>query len=254
MKRKTKNIFRGLAGLVVLLAAALVAVAFLLGAIVKKGVETYGPTATGVDVKLKSAEVWLLAGRAQLGGLVLGNPPGCKTPTAIVVDHVSVRIRPGSVFSDKVVVESLELKAPVITLEGGFTDNNLKKIEKNLGDYTDGLSSARKSPASSSSPAKPKKTFQVNDLVITGAKLQVNMTLTAGQTLTLPIPDIHLTNLGTGPEGVTSADVARQALHAVLAESITAVTKNAGDLGKQALGTVRDAAQKAADTLKGLIH
>jgi len=252
---KRKFILRALVGLVLVLVVAMVVAAYSLGAIVKKGVETIGPSATQTSVKLHSAKVWLLAGRAELTGFVLGNPLGCKTPSAISVDTVSVRVKPGSVFSDKVVVDIINVKAPVITFEGGLTDNNLKKIEKNLNDYTGGGSStAAKSPASSSSSQKPGKKLQVNELAITGAKLQVNTMLSAGQTITLPIPDIHLTGLGTGPEGITPVEVGQRALHAVLVAATEVVTKNASQLGKDALGGAKGAAKTATDTLKGLIH
>jgi hypothetical protein len=67
----------------------------------------------------------------------------------------------------------------------------LKKIERNLNDYTGGSSTAPRSPAPFSSPAKAARKLQVNELVITGAKLQVNTSLSAGRTLTLSIPNIH---------------------------------------------------------------
>jgi uncharacterized protein involved in outer membrane biogenesis len=251
---KRKWILRAVAGLVVVLVVVIVAVAFSLGAIVKKGVERIGPSATQVDVKLKSAEVWLLAWRVQLTGLVLGNPPGCKTPSAIAVDSVSVRVKPGSVFSDKLVVESIKVAAPVITLEGGLRDNNLKKIEKNLNDYIGRSSTAPNSSAPTSSPAKPARKFQVNELVITGAKLQVNTVLSAGRTITLSIPDIHLTDLGTGPQGITGVEVGQRALHAVLEAATTAVARNASGLGEGAVGGAKGAVKKATDTLKGLFH
>src|SRR5580693_3613932 len=117
---KRKWILRAVAGLVLLLVIVLVVVAFSLGGIVKKGVETIGPKATKVEVKLKGAQVWLLGCRVQLNGFVLGNPTGCTMPSAIEVDSVSVGVKLGSAFSDKLVIESIKLKAPVITLEGGY--------------------------------------------------------------------------------------------------------------------------------------
>ena len=254
MKRKTKFCLAAVAAVAVILAAALLAVALSLGGIVKKGIEMYGPSATGVDVHLKGAEVWLVDGRAQLDGLVVGNPQGCKTPTAIVADKVSARIQTASAFSGKVVIESLDFKAPVVTLEGGLKDNNLTRIEKNLDDYCAGPSNAPNSPAPSSGPAKTKRTYQVNNLVITGAKVQVNTKVTLGNTVTLPIPDIHLTNLGTAPEGITAAEVAKKALHAVEEASTATIARDANDLAKKAADAAKTAAQKAADKLKGLIR
>jgi uncharacterized protein involved in outer membrane biogenesis len=254
MSKKRKWIFRVGAGVVVVLAVGFVALAFSLGAIVKKGVEKIGPNATQVDVKLKGAEVWLFGGSVQLTGLVVGNPPGCKTPFAMSVDEVSVRVKPGSVFSDKLVVESIKVKAPVITFEGGLSANNLKRIEKNLNDYIGSSSTAPNSSASSSIPGKPERKLQVNELVITGVKLQVNTKLSAGRTITLSIPDIHLTDLGTGAEGITGVEVGQRALHAVLDAATTEVARNAGELGKEGLNRAKSAVQSAADRLKGLFH
>lgn len=251
---KRKWILRAVVGLVVVLIAVFVAVAFSLGSILKKGVETIGPKATQVEVKVKSAGVWLFAWRVELTGIVLGNPPGFKTPSAITVEDVSVRVRPGSVFSDKLVVESINVKMPVITLEGGLRDNNLKKIEKNLNDYIGSPSTTTNSPAPSSSPAKPERKLQVNELVITGAKLQFNTKLSSGRTVTLSIPDIHLTGLGSGPEGITAVEVGQRTLHAVLDAATTAVAKNVTGLGTEGASKAKSAVQKAADTLKGWFH
>jgi uncharacterized protein involved in outer membrane biogenesis len=251
---KRKWILRSLVALGVVLAVVVVTVAFSLGTIIKNGVEKIGPRAAQVDVKLKSAEVWLFAWRVELRGFVLGNPPGCKTPTSIEVGDVSVRFKPWSAFSDKLVIESIKVKAPVITLEGGLADNNLKKIQKNLNDYVGSSSTARHSSAPSSSPAKPEKKFQINDLVITGAKLRVNTTLSAGRALTLSIPDIHLTDLGAGPQGITSVEVGQRALHAMLTAATKAVAKDASQLGKQAVSGGKGAVKNATDSLRGLFH
>jgi uncharacterized protein involved in outer membrane biogenesis len=251
---KKKWILRSIVGLAFFLVIVFVIAAFSLGTIIKHGVEKIGPSATQVDVKLKSAQVWLFASRAQLAGFVLGNPPGCRTPSSISVGSVSVSFKPASLFSDKLVVDSIRVEAPVVTWEGGLRDSNLKKIEKNLNDYTRSSSKAPRSRPPSSGPAKPARKFQVNDLVITGAKLQVNTTFSAGRTLTLSIPDVHLTDLGAGPQGVTAVEVGQLAFHAVLAAATEAVTKNVSQLGTEVLSGDKGAVKSATDNLKGLFH
>jgi uncharacterized protein involved in outer membrane biogenesis len=251
---KKKWIVRVLLGLVVVLLVVLVVVAFSLGAIVKKGVETIGPSATQVDVKVKGAAVWLMDCRVELTHFVLGNPPGYKTPTSITVENVSVRLKPRSVFSNKWVVQSIKVKGPVITLEGGLRENNLTKIEKNLDDYIGSSSTAPNSAAPQAGPATSERKLQVNELVITGAKLQVNTKLSGGRTITLSIPDIHLVDLGTGPEGITGVEVGQRALHAVLIAATTEIVKNTGVLGKEGLGDAKGAVKKASDLIKGWFH
>jgi uncharacterized protein involved in outer membrane biogenesis len=95
-----------------------VAVALSLGRIVKNRVESVGSNLAQVEVKLESADVWLLMGRAQLKGLSIGNPPGSKTRTAVSVGDISLRIDPISVFSQKIIIDSVTVKSPEITVEG----------------------------------------------------------------------------------------------------------------------------------------
>lgn len=249
-----KWILRAVVAVVAILIIACVAVVLSLDSIVKKGVERIGPSATQVDVKLKSAHVSLFSGGLRLQEFFLGNPAGYKTPSAITVDDVSVQVQPGTVLSDKLVVDSINVKSPVITLEGGLSDNNLTKIEKNLSDYTASSAPASKTPAPAAGPAKPERKLQVNDLLITGAKLQLRMKLSGDQTLTLAIPDIHLTQLGAGPEGITPSEVAQRALHEVLASSLTAVAKNGGEVGKKAVQSGKDILKKSTGSLKGLFQ
>jgi hypothetical protein len=60
----------------------------------------------------------------------------------------------------------------------------------------------------------------------------------------VPIPEIHLTNLGTGPEGITPVQLGQRVLDAILKESTTAMARNAEKLGKEALGEAKGEAQK----------
>jgi uncharacterized protein involved in outer membrane biogenesis len=197
----------------------------------------------------------------QLTDFVLSNPPGYKMPTAIEVDAVTIRVKAASVFSDRLVVESINVKKPIITLEGGLKDNNLTRIQKNVNDYVGSAPSAppTDSTAAPSSPANAEKKLQVNELVITGARLQLNTTLSGGRTIILPIPDIDLTDLGTGPEGITPVEVGQRALHAILVSATKAMAKNAGELGKEGFDEAKGTAKKLqvnkfVDKLKGFFH
>jgi len=256
-----KWILRGVAGLIVLLVVLSVALAFSLGVIVKKGVERIGPTATKVEVRLKGAEVWLLGERVQLSGFYLGNPAGYKLPSAMEVDSISVRVEGRTVFADKVVVDEIDIKKPIITIEGGLKDNNLTRIEKNLDDYIDSgpTGPATNAAPATGSPTNSERKLQVNELVISGAKLQINTTLSAGRTLVVPIPEIRLTGLGAGPEGITGVEVSQRVLKAILRESTKEMAKNVGNLGKEAYGEAKGEAKKLdlkkiGDKLKGLFQ
>jgi uncharacterized protein involved in outer membrane biogenesis len=243
-----KPLIRISIGVFALVAAAFVASIFSLGSIVKNRVETVGPRIAQVRVKLDSANVWLLPGCAQLKGLSIGNPPGCKTETAIKADDISIRMNMMSALSDKVIIDSIIVKSPEITIEGGLKNNNLTQIQKNVNA---GVSSHADS--SPSAAGKPGGKFQINDLLITGARLHVASLFSSGASVTIALPDIHLAGLGAGPAGITSPEVAQKALTALL-DSIAANAAGAiGKLGQDAVSTAKKFDfKKAGEKLKGV--
>jgi hypothetical protein len=64
----------------------------------------------------------------------------------------------------------------------------------------------------------------------------------AGKNVTITAPDIELKDLGTGPEGITGAELTKLALNAITRDVLSAAGKSIGELGKD----VTDAANKAA--------
>ena len=219
----------------VLIVAAVVAVGFFLDSIVKTGVETVGPQITKVDIKLDSVRLSLLGGSAKIKGLIVGNPEGYKSPQAISVGSADVAVSPGSVLSDKVVVKSIVVESPEITFEGGPMKNNLTAIMDNVNAAAGGDKTEESKPGAE----KPTKKLQVDEFTITGAKVHI----IGGQTI--PLPDIHLTSLGTGAEGITPADLTQRVLSAIVTGTLKAVAeKGVSEVSKQAGEAVGGAVDK----------
>jgi uncharacterized protein involved in outer membrane biogenesis len=234
--------------LLVLLIVVVVGAKFFLDSAVKRAVETIGPRVTKVDVKLDSVRLSLLSGSGKLEGLVLGNPAGFKTPSSISIGSVSVALKPGSLLSDKIVIKSIVLEAPQITYEQGLHGNNLGQIRDNLaGPAAPNIPEPSKAaqPAQAEA-AKAGRKLEVDEVVITGARLHVSVTALGGRSATGSLPDIHLPALGTGPEGITAAELTKQVLQAVLDSSLTKATDIASDLAKGAIYVGREAAQETA--------
>jgi len=236
--------------LVVLIVIALVAVSLSLDKIIKRGVETVGPQLTQVEVKLDGVSLSLLSGGGSIKGLLVGNPQGYKTPSAIRVDRASLSVQPSSLLSDKIVIKSINVQAPEITFEGDLKGNNISKILENVEAATGG---GGETPAAKPAPTSgPSKKFQVDDFVITGGKIKLSTGLLAGKAVTVPLPDIHLTGLGTGPEGITAGDLTRKVLNAVNKETLAAVKDALAKVGKEAVTAVGDASKEAETTVKGV--
>jgi hypothetical protein len=185
--------------------------------------------------------IGLLSGSAQIKGLVVGNPDGCKTPNAISVGLAEVGVDPISILSDKIVVRSVHVESPEITFEGGLGGNNLSKILDNVNEYAKtGGPVATNAAASTASPtSRPGKKIEVDDFLITGAKVHASLTGIGGgiggKEMTLPLPDIHLTDLGKGGDGLTSADLTHAVLSAITTATVKAVASSATAAGKTAI-------------------
>src|SRR5437870_1314035 len=123
-----KIIIRIIIGLLVLLVLAAVAVHLFLDGAVKRAVETFGPELTKVQVKLDYVNLSLVTGTGKIRGMLVGNPEGYKSPSAIRVGVGTVTLRPASLLSDKVIVRSINLEGPEVTFETDLTQNNLGKI------------------------------------------------------------------------------------------------------------------------------
>ena len=214
--------------LFILLIVGLVIGFLSLNRIVKKGVETVGPAIAKVEVKVKDVDLSPFSGSGKIQGLLVGNPPGFKTPAAIQAGLVSMKVEPRSVLGDKVIVRSLRMEAPEITFEGGLNDNNLSKILENV------QGTEQKAPATKEEQKATTRKLQVDEFVLTGGKVHVNSPLLGGKTATVPIPEISLINLGQGPEGITPAELTKRVLNEVIQNTVKAVGSSVGDLTKGA--------------------
>jgi hypothetical protein len=238
--------------LVVLIVVAVIVVGFFLGTIVKTGMETVGPKITQVSIKVDTVNLSLLTGSARVKGIVVGNPEGYKTPQAISVGSAAVGVNPFSVLSDKIVVRSVRVEAAEITFEGGLGGNNLSKI-------MDNVNAIAKSggPASTNTTARagnePGRRIEVDDFLITGAIVHVSLPDMGGKEMTLPLPDIHLTNLGKGNAGITATDLTRRVLGAITTATVKVVASATTDIGQGAGKAVGEGMNKIIPSIGGLI-
>lgn len=239
-----KKIILGIGiGLIVVIVAAVIIVGFFLGTIVKVGMETVGPKVTQTSLTVSSVQVGILSGSARINDLVLGNPEAylAKAPDAISVGKTAVSVAPFSVLSDKIVIKSVEVISPEITFEGNpFGANNLKAIMNNVNAFSGGAGPDTNAPTQTGAN-KPAKKLEVDDFLISGAKVHFNGA-------TLPLPEIHFTDLGTGPDGITAGDLVKKVLGEISAATLKEVISYASNAGKAVTGE----ASKLGKSLGGL--
>lgn len=229
----------------VLLILVVVGITMSLGRIIKKGVETVGPQITKTEMKLDSAVISVFSGSGTLKGFLLGNPEGYKTPSAVQVGEVSLGVRPGSVLGDKIHVTHVRIHSPEITFEGTMgKKNNLSTILENV----EGTAKSTDTNAPPSDPGSgPSRKLQVDDFLISGAKVNASLNFLGGKSVNVTIPDIHFTNLGAGPDGITAAELTKRVLQEVTAATLKAVEKMAADASKGATELLNSGTSNAVD-------
>jgi len=237
-----KKLIRILLGLVVVLVVLAVIGILFIGGIVKAGVEKVGPRVAKVPVKLDAATIAVFGGSGTLKGLVVGNPPEyTKTPQAFKVGSVSLSLVPSTILKSKVVIRQIKVEQPEIAYEADLKGSNLGKL---LDNVKGSASQDEKAPTKDQQTTKTK--LQVDDFAIIGARVTVATSLLGGQSGTLPLPEIHLSNLGTGPEGITPAELSEKVLSAILNATTKAVAENVSKLS----GGAKALESGAVDQLK----
>lgn len=194
--KKKKLIISLIVGTAALILVGVLIVALTLEWVIKSGLESMGPRMTQTTVTMESMEISPFSGTGSIDGLRLGNPDGYTTEFAIKFDRALIHINPTSLLSDKVVVETFQLDAPEITFEGDRRENNLGKILENMADYFGELNEHRFTGK-----------LQVNHVRLSGGKVHLRLSMFGKQNMTLSAPEIELRDLGTGPDGITSAEL-----------------------------------------------
>ncbi len=244
MKSNLVKILVSLAGVALI---ALVALFLSLNSIVKHGVTAFGPEVIKAPIQLDGVSLSAFSGSGELRGLVVGNPAGFKTPHAVKLGTARLQVKPMSLLSDKVIVQSLKADGAEITFEGSLSGSNLGKIQENVDAYVAALLGAAKDK-----PSAPGKKLQVDELIISNAKINLSLTLLGGKSTTIPLPDIKLTNLGQGAEGVTPAEVIKVVLKEVMTKTTGAVGGFLSSGGKALLDGAKSVGGAAADATKGV--
>jgi hypothetical protein len=227
-----KLLWRVAAGLFLLLVVLFIVAGLFLDAAVKRGVEVVGPKLTRTTVTLDSLSLSLLSGSGTIKGFVVGNPQGFHSPDAIRIGKAHIALKPASLLSHKVIIKSLVLESPEVTLEQTLEGNNLKTLRSNIDDATRRNEPGKPSGGETRSEAKAAgRALEVDELVITGGK--VNMDL-FGRTLSAPLHEIHLTSLGASPEGITVSDLSKTIFNEIIRSATDAAASAPSAIDKGA--------------------
>lgn len=241
-----------LGGVAAIAVATLVVLTFLLGSIVKAGVNKFGPTLTKTKVELADARFSPLTGDGTFRGLVIGNPPGWQSARAIYLGEARFSMAPFSLLGDHVVVNDVLIDQPEFVYETRIFSSNLQDLLKNIRAST---GPAPEAAAIATAKSSQPKRFEVKRFRLQNGKVIIGVGSAA---FNVPLPPLTLTDLGTNEGGLTAGQLAeailQNVLRQVLATAADAIARGGKPTGDAAIDAAVDAARKAAEELKGLFE
>lgn len=225
---------------VAVLIVAYIALELSLGSIVTAGVNRFAPKIVHTKVTLVGARISPFTGRGTLSGLTVGNPEGWTSDKAFAMETIEVDAVPSSLLGDHIVVNEILIDKPEFVYETRVLVSNIGELLKNISGSKGGEGQA------TTKSGKPIK-FEVKHIRIQNGRVTVGVGPAA---VTLPMPTIDLTDLGSKEGGITSDQLTLAIMRAVFESIITATTHAAGKIGS----TMGAAATSGIKSLFGGSH
>ncbi|MEZ5388209.1 MAG: hypothetical protein R3F13_22110 [Prosthecobacter sp.] len=207
---------------IILFLVLLIAVLLWLGfsqidRLVKAGIEQVTPPVVLTDVTVGAVKLSPFSGTGVIENFVIGNPKGYAGPYALRIGKADVAIDTSATGDGKIVLKHIHITDPEIHLEAGLNGTNLKQITKNAEAFAAGMkpsavAAAGETPAESKTATEKDVKLQINELLIRGARVSASTTLVQGAKAETTLPEIRLTNIGDGPEGITPAALTAKVL------------------------------------------
>ena len=274
--RVCRTVRRVVVGVIVVVAVLLVCLQLFLThmtPVVKSAMEYYGPKVTGAPLTLEKVSFSLIAMRFEMTGLVLGNPEGYKTPSAVEVGRVYVKVKPLSLFTDTIRVQQILVEDPAITYEVGLGNSNIGTILENVDKFS---GASEEEPEAEEAEPEVEETAEeseggkkvvIDEVKVSGGRIRLSAKVLMGVAAPIPLPTVTLHDIGKSDEGedegvsmiqATSdvlkgvfssvVDVAKKGLSA-LGDGAKAVGGAIGDGAKAVGGAIGDGAKAASEAI-----
>ncbi|MBQ8482336.1 MAG: hypothetical protein IJ532_07375 [Alphaproteobacteria bacterium] len=269
--RKTlKWLISGIIGLIILIAGGIYYAYnyYDWQSIVRNIVHQQGSAVVGTDVNIGTIKLSLKDGNGSVSNITVANPKGYSQDYIIKLGDVAVSVDKESVIKlaketaqktgskiKTVVINEIRVSKPEVTYE-------LMNLNKSNSD--DIMANIKKNTASSSKQPEKKKAesdveykVAIKKVTVANGKATVAANLLgASQSLSLDLPTITISNLGTEKQGITIEDGLARIFQEILKTTTSVVSKadlsgilgGVGDLAGAAVDTAGKAAGAAVDT------
>ena len=250
---------------------------------IKFGVEEFAPVFTGAPVALEEVDISIFSGTGSLKGLVVGNPEGFVTDCAIKLGEAAISIDVGTITSDVIVINEILIDGPEITYEGTMDTSNIKAILANIEKATQStevvddskndtetvdvpqvekdretveIPQAEKDSADDAEVAASEesgKKIIINNFIIRNGKINISSVLLGGKIVSVPLPAMHLKDIGKDSDGASPAAVLKEIMGEVdaIVGSAAAVVLKPLEALKKGQEAITEGAKKLGESLGG---
>ena len=139
---------------------------------------------------------------------------GFKTARAFHLGEISLKLDVSTIASDPVVVREIIVAAPKVTYELGPHGSNIDAIKHNVDTYTQAGRVAKEPESADAAKKAGGPKVVIEHLYIRKARVNIGSSL-SDQTMSAPLPDIHLSDIGKQKNGATPGEVAEKIIDAL---------------------------------------
>jgi hypothetical protein len=224
---------------VVVVVVAVILLMSSLDAVVKAAIEKIGSDVTGTRVTVDDVDISPTSGAGAVRGFRVTNPEGFEREDAFQFDEITMKIDLTTLTKDPVVIEEIVVTNPRIRYEFGGRGTNVGEIQQNVEGYVG-------EPGETSGPD-----IVIENLHFRGGKINVAGAKLLSQGVTTPLPDLHMTNIGTEEGGATPAVVTQKVMGTLGRKIATAVgSLDLDAMGRDAAEAVSSGAEEATDAIE----
>jgi chemotaxis protein histidine kinase CheA len=217
---KSRRPLKIVVGILVVLVVVVLALEFAIDSMIRSSFRLAVPAFLGVkEASVETLDFSFFKKHTLLlENLHIGNPEGYKTDGIFDLAKVDVKIKLSSLFSQAIEIEHVWIDGVEVTYEKGLTSSNLADL---LARFDSGDKPEKPAEESPKKEKSSSKAVVIRDLNIEGTRLHPTITLAQGIAPSIPLPPIHLTDIGAPskegePAGITVAGALRLVLQALL--------------------------------------
>lgn len=190
--------------------------------IIVTAVETFVPQMTKTAVSLGEVNFQPFKGSVSIKDLKIANPKGFSAPNIFTLGEISVKIKPASLISNKIIIKDILIDKVAVTYELlANGTSNIAVIQKNVtGEAKTENTKQVDKKQSTDTKEKSSKTVVIKKFQLKNSSVSA---VIAGIKLSLPLPPLTLTGIGEDKPS-TPADVFAKIMTIFSQETIKEVT------------------------------